>query len=179
MNPQGPTQEELTRAMTPENPPVTQSDIEKREATKAQIRRLQQELREREAKNVSGAASLTPKTQMLDAKAIEEQNPEYHYRYVNIMDPAKSKVRRNRGYVPVSDEEAQAAGVDVRHGSELVLMKIPREEFERREEELEALNKARLDAHKAEVQKAAEAIVRELKDQHGLDYPLDRVLVSE
>lgn len=165
--------------MAPEIPVTTQKELDSRAATRDKIKKLQQALREREAKDVSGAASLTPKTQMLDAKAIEELHPEYHYRYVNITDPAKSTVRRNRGYVPVSDEEAKEANVAARHGSELVLMKIPRVAYDERVEQLEELNESRLNAHKVEVQRTAEALVRELKDKHGLDIPLERLLVSE
>lgn len=163
-----------------QRPETTQEELTKRERTREQIRKLQQELRQREAKDITGAASLAPKTQMLgDARELEQIDPDHKYRYINITDPAKAKVRRHRGYVPVSEQEAEAAGVDARHGNELVLMKIPREQYEARVAAQKKVNKDRLNAHKAEVTKVAEAIVRELRDKHGLDIPVGRLLVSE
>lgn len=157
----------------------TQTELTQRERTRDQIKELQQRLREKEAKDVSGAASLTPKQVMLDQREIAELNPDYHYRLVNTTDPNKAKIRRRQGYVPVSDEEATAAGVDNAIGTELRMMKIPREKHDKRVREIDELHKNRLAAHKTEVQSAAESIVRELKDKHGLDVPLDRLLVDE
>jgi hypothetical protein len=79
----------------------------------------------------------------------------------------------------VSDEEARDAGVDARHGNELVLMKLPRAEHEKRVAQFAKLGEDRLNAHKAEVRRDAEAIVRELRDKHGLDISLERFLVDE
>lgn len=147
--------------------------------TREAIKALSEKLRRQEAKTVAGAPGLEPKTRMLDVRSISEMNPDHHFRYVNVTDPEKVKLRRDRGYVPVSDEEAKEAGVSARHGNELVLMKVPRAEYNRRVEMLRALNQARLRAHKAEVAGAAEAIVRELRDKHGIDIPLERLLVEE
>lgn len=147
--------------------------------TRAQLKELADKLRRQEAKEVSGAASSMSKTRMLDVSTIEKMHPEWHYRYVNMTDPEKVRLRRDRGYVPVSDEEAKEADVVARHGNELVLMKCTQEEFRKREQQVKAMNKARLQAHKAEVRGVAERIVKVLKDEHGIDVPLERLMVSE
>lgn len=146
--------------------------------TREAVKALSQKLRDTEAKNLSGAAPRSPRSGLLDIRELQAMHPEVHYRYVNMTDPQKVRGRRNRGYVPVTDEEAKEGGVDVRIGSELVLMKLPREEYERLVSEQKRINKERLKAHQSEATKAAEAIVRELKDKHGLDVPLERFLVT-
>lgn len=147
--------------------------------TRQKLKALADKLRQAEAKEVSGAPSNMSRTRMLDVSVIEKMHPESHYRYVNMTDPQKVSLRKDRGYVPVTDEEAKEAGVAARHGNELVLMKCPREEFERRVELQKRVNKERLAAHKAEVQGVAESLVKQLKDQYGLDVPLNRLMVSE
>lgn len=156
-------------------PPTEEAQSRTREAIKA----LQEKLRRQEAKEVTGAVGMTPKTRMMDARAIEAQHPDRHFRYVNQTDPAKVQLRRDRGYEPVSEAEAAAAGVSARLGTELVLMSVPRQKFDEQVEKYKKAHEARLQAHKADVTKAAEAIVRELKDKHGLNVPMDRLLVDE
>lgn len=148
--------------------------------TKNRIKQLAEKLRKQEAQDVLGAPSRAPKTAMLsDAKVMDALDPEHHYRYVNITDPEKVKLRRDRGYVPVSDEQAAEAGIVARHGNELVLMKVPIAKFNERVSQFKALNEARLSAHKTEVQGIAMQLVKLLKDKHGIDVPLDRLLVTD
>lgn len=151
---------------------------EEAQRTRDAVKALSAKLRESEAKNISGAASRSPKAGTLDIRELQAAHPESHFRYVNMTDPQKVRGRRNRGYVPVTDEEAKECGVETRLGNELVLMKLPREEYERLVSEQKRINKERLKAHQSEAKAAAEAIVRELRDQHGLDVPLERFLVE-
>jgi hypothetical protein len=171
---------ENTTSATPSSVATPQPEPESsREEMRKKITALADQLRRAEAKTVSGAGSQTPKQRLLSVSTIEKANPDWHYRYVNMTDPEKVKLRRDRGYVPVSDEEAKKFDIAARHGNDLVLMKIPRADHEKRLAELDAVNYARLNAHKAEVAGAAERIVRELKDKHGIDMDLNRFLVSD
>lgn len=160
-------------------PPVVEEKTDSMSDTRIKLRNLAEKLRKAEAKELSGAASSMSKTSMLDVSVIEKMHPEFHYRHVNMTDPQKVQFRKDRGYVPVSDEEGKEAGIAVRHGNELVLMKCAREVYDKKVEQQRAMNKARLVAHKAEVQGVAEGIVRQLKEQYGIDVPLNRLMVSE
>lgn len=147
--------------------------------TRMKLKALADKLRAAEAKEVLGAASNMSKTQMLDVSVIEKMHPESHYRYVNMTDPQKVILRKNRGYEPVTDAEANEAGVAARHGNELVLMKCTRGLYDDKVEQQRELNKARLVSHKTEVRGVIEGVAKQLKDQYGIDVPLDRLMVSE
>ena len=157
------------------NPVSTETTTE----TRTKLRALADKLRAAEAKEVLGAPSNMSRTQMLDVSIIEKMHPESHYRYVNMTDPQKVILRKNRGYEPVTDAEANEAGVAARHGSELVLMKCARSLYDTKVLQQKELNKARLVSHKTEVRGVIEGVARQLKDQYGIDVPLDRLMVSE
>lgn len=160
------------------NTELAKTPTEDAARTREAVKALSEKLRKAEAQNLSGAAPRSPRSSTLDIRELQAANPDWHYRYVNMTDPQKVRSRRNRGYVPVDDAEAKAHNAEVRAGNELVLMKLPKDEYDRRERELKEINKQRLKAHQSEATKVAEAIVRELKDQHGLDVPIERFLVK-
>ena len=150
------------------------------EATRAKIKELSERLRRKEATEVDGAPGLEPKSRLLaGARIMSDQDPDHYYRYVNITDPTKVENRRDRGYVPVTEEEAKKTGTKQFLGKELSLFKIPREEYEKRERSKKELHQARLRAHKADVKRVAESVVRELRDTYGLDIDVERVLVDD
>jgi hypothetical protein len=115
---------------------------------------------------------------MLDATALEEKHPDKHFRFVNTSDPGKVQGRVADGYERVSEEDARAAGARSQVG-ESVLMSIPREKYEERVQRQKEVHDSRLKAHQTEVQRAVEAVARELRDRHGINVPVERLLVDE
>jgi len=147
--------------------------------TRAKLKALAESLKRKEETELPGAASRQPRAQLLDASTIELQQPDFRFHYVNSTDPSKVKLRRRMGYEPVTDKEAEEAGVDARLSDGSVLMKVPRPKFDQRVAQFKQMHEARLKAHKTDVTKIAESLVRELKDKYGVNVPLERLLISE
>lgn len=133
----------------------------------AALKRIQDKLNNADNQRFGGAPERMPKARLLDARAIEEKDPNHHYRHVNTDDDGKVQGRLNEGYVAVSEAEAREAGVRATVG-EGKLMKIPREKYEERVKAQKELGERRLNAHKGEVRAAVEAVERELRDRHGI-----------
>lgn len=160
-------------AKTPE-PEKHQTKAELKEA----LKRIQEKLQSADNQRFGGAPERLPKAKMLDARAIEEKDPDHHYRYVNTDDPGKVQARLDEGYKTVEEAAASAAGVrrDVGEGR---LMKIPRGKYEERVERQKKLAEDRLKAHHSEVRQVVESVARELRDRHGIKVPIERLLVDE
>jgi hypothetical protein len=152
--------------------PTTKSDV------KAALKNLTEKLNRQEGQKRSGAKSRSPKQRMLDARAIEEKDPEHYYRYENTDDPGKMQVQIDSGFEAVPEKECEDAGVRSQVG-ELRLIRQPIEDHEADVRAAKELNKRRLEAHKTEVYEAAESVQKELKDRYGMDVPLNRLLVDE
>lgn len=162
-----------------ENGKVAPEGQESRADLKARIGELREKMKRLEATEVPGAPSRMQPGDVLNVDALKEVHPESHFRFVNPTDPQKIANRRRRGYVPVTDEEAAAVDLKAKVGNDAILMKQPAEMHEQEVKRLAQLNKERLDAHKAEVTRAAEAVARELHDKHGIDVPVERLMVNE
>ena len=121
----------------------------------------------------SGAISRTPKQMMLDARELEQKDPEHHYRFVSSRDPQKVQGRIMEGYAKVPESEG---GRDL---GGLILMKIPRRQYESRVANETRITKERLSAHTKEMRTAAESVAKELRDKHGISVPMERIFVSE
>jgi hypothetical protein len=152
--------------------PATRAEV------KAEIKKLAEKLNHLEGQRRGGARERAPKARMLDATALEKKDPERHYRYENTDDPGRMQVMLDEGYASVPEKECDDAGVRANVG-ELRLIRVPREVHEEEVERQKELAKSRLEAHKDEVRGAVEAVARELRDRHGLNIPLDRLLVDE
>lgn len=139
--------------------------------TKAHLDRL-------EARTIPGAPSLTPKARVLDASAYERAHPEKYVRYTSTTVPEKMAGRIEEGFSRVDSSEAEKHGVRAEVGP-MVLTEQPRELHEERIERQKARNKELLESHNREVEATAEAVVRQLRDKHGIDVPIDRLLVRE
>lgn len=126
----------------------------------------------------SGAVPRMPKQRMYNIDKLKEANPDKHYRYVNVQDDEKAQARIDDGYVAVSDAEAEKHGVRAEIGSTR-LMELPREQAEARRRELAEITNSRLKAHERDVREAVEGVARELRDKHGLNIPIERLLVDE
>lgn len=145
---------------------------------KKEIQKAIDALQHTENKESSGATPRLPKAQMLDATALEKKHPDKYFRYVTTRDPAKPQTRKADGFKRVDAKEAEEAGVNDQVGT-MILMEQPRGKHDERIAKQEARNKELLEAHNQEVEKVAEAIVRELRDKYSLDVPLNRLLVKE
>lgn len=126
----------------------------------------------------SGAVPRAPKQRMYRIDKLKEANPDKHYRYVNVADDEKAQARLDDGYKPVSEAEAEKHGVRAEIGSTR-LMELPRAVADARRREIDEITKHRLKAHERDVREAVEGVARELRDKHGLNIPVERLLVDE
>lgn len=126
----------------------------------------------------SGAVPRTPKNKMYDIEKLKKANPDKHYRYVNVEDDMKAQARLDEGYHAVSEDECAKHGVRPEIGSTR-LMELPREKAEERRREYDEITRSRLKTPGRDVREVAESVVRELRDKHGIDVPLDRIFVDE
>lgn len=144
---------------------------ERQAALDAQI----ESARQAEAKSVPGAPVLTPKGDMLKIpQSLRDANPDKHFRFITTRDPNKNASRRAEGYQVLSESEG-----GVRLGDGLALAAIPKDKVRERERAQEAMNRARLAESKRDVERVAEAVARELRDRHGINIPVKRLLVDE
>lgn len=126
----------------------------------------------------SGAVSRTPKQRMYDIDKLRAAHPDKHYRYVSIEDDEKAQARLDDGYKPVSEEECAKYGVRVSLGTTRI-MELPKEVADARRAEIDKRTRSRIKASKTEVRQEIEGVARELRDKHGLDIPVERLLVDE
>lgn len=127
-----------------------------------------------EAQSLSGAPELTPKEIMLDLSDLKAKHPDKHFRWVNIKAPGVAERRRLDGYLRLPESEG---GREL--GGEVAVFVTTERLHEHRVAQIEKLTKDRLSAHRAEVEQAAEAVARELRDKHGLRVDVGRLLVDE
>lgn len=132
-----------------------------------------QELDRVEAKTIPGAPNRLPKEMMLDASDVQAKHPDLHLRFVNIKDTNKAAGRLAEGYRRLSNEEGG------RHlGDELALFGVPREVVERKRKAQAERNTALLTQYKSEMEGAVEAVVRELRDRHGINVDTNRIFIQ-
>jgi len=165
----------------PETVPVATPEPAKQETRselKAQLKRIAEKLNKLEGQKRSGARERLPKGRMLDARALEEKDPEHHYRYENTDDPGRMQIMMDEGYVAVPEEEAEKAGVRAQVG-ELRLIRVPQEVHEAEVERQKELAKSRLTAHRRDVGQAVEGVAKELRDKYGYDIDARELLVDE
>jgi len=141
---------------------------------KQNLENLQKTLDHIEAQILGGAPNLTPKDVLLDLSDLVEKHPSMHFRWANIKAPGKADRRRLDGYIrlPVSEGGKELGG-------EIAVFVTSKRIFEAREQRVKDMNKARLKAHRAEVENAVEAIAKELRDKYGLVIDPKRILVDE
>lgn len=138
------------------------------------LKKMQEDLaRTEETTGRAGAIPRTPKQMLLDAREIEEKDPEHHYRFVQTGDAQKAQGRILEGYrlVPEKDGGRSIGG--------LALMRIPRKKVEERIQRQNELSARRLTEHNVEMERLAEGMSKELRDRHGINVPPERLLVKE
>jgi len=166
------------KAPAPAGPPVEKETPSKSAAAEA-LRQLASALdRTEKTTGRSGAVSRAPKQRMYNIEKLKAANPDKHYRYVNVADDEKAQARLDDGYKAVSETEAAKYGARSEIGS-TKLMEIPREVAEARRREIDETTRHRLKAHERDVREAVEGVTRELRDRHGLNIPVERLLVDE
>lgn len=133
-----------------------------------------QALRRQEEKEVPGLRIRTPRQRILDASEVQARHPDSHVRWVNIKDPEKAEARKEDGYRRLTSEEG---GRQI--GDQAALFAIPKEQAEQKKRDIKEENELRLNAHKAEMRRAAEQGARELRDGHGLSVSAERLLIDE
>ena len=143
-------------------------------ADNAAVSKILKKLDEQEGKTIPGARVLTPKQQLMDASEAEKRNPDKRVRWVNIKDPQKAESRKIEGYVRLTPEEGGKA-----LGDETALFAIPREKYEQRVAAQEQLNRERLVHHEREMESVVLAVVKELRDRHGIRVNEKRLFVNE
>jgi len=164
--------------LNPKAPPAEKESPSKSKAAEA-LRQLAEALdRTEKTTGRSGAVSRAPKQRMYNIEKLQTANPDKHYRYVNVADDEKAQARLDDGYVSVSEAEAAKHGARAEIGSTR-LMEIPREVADARRREIDEATRHRLKAHERDVKEAVEGVARELRDKHGLNIPIERLLVNE
>ena len=131
-------------------------------------------IKRQESRTIPGADVLTPKQRLLDASDVQSKHPQSRVRWVSLRDPMKVQARQADGYEILSTEQGGR-----RLGDESVLMACPRETYEARVAAQDRLTQDRLNAHKYELERAVEGVARLLRDKHGLDVDLDRLMIRE
>jgi hypothetical protein len=119
----------------------------------------------------SGAVPNAPKQQMLDLSDLKAKHPDKHLRWGTLANPEKMQSRLADGY-----ERLSAADGGKQLGN-LVVLALPRAEAERRIKDLEAKHKERLEAHNREVEAAAEATAKYLRDNYGFSVKPEEIIV--
>lgn len=135
---------------------------------------LTEALRHVEAQHLSGAPDLTPKDVLLDLSDLQAKHPEMHFRWTNIKAPGKADRRRLDGYIRLPESEG---GREL--GGEVAIFVTSKKIYDMRVDRIIKMNKQRLQAHRAEVEQAVEAVARELRDKYGLKIDTKRILVDE
>lgn len=151
---------------------TTQTDAEKR----AELEKLEKELKRQEEISIAGAAVLTPKQSLLQVPASSKNHPknkDYHLRWVNMRDPQKAQNRKVMGWERVPESEGGAT-----IGDEYALFRIPKQRREAIVAGFEAENKRRLQQHERDLENEAEAVARVLKDKFGI-VPQKGILINE
>lgn len=143
-------------------------------ATNPAVDRIAKNLQRQEETSTAGANVLTPKQQLLDAREVEKQNPDRRVRWVSLKNPDKMLSRKMEGFEILPEDKGGR-----RLGDNLVLMSQPRERYEQRVKAQEKLAKQRLNQHRDEMRNLAEGLAKQLRDRHGIDIDVDRLLVNE
>lgn len=143
-------------------------------STNPVVAELAKKLQRQEQTSIPGASLLTPKQALLDARDVEKKNPQLRVRWVSLKNPEKLQSRQAEGYTALTAEQGGK-----RLGDNLVLMGVPREQYEAKVKRQQQLNDQRLRQHKDEMAAVAEAVARELRDKHGISVNPERILVQE
>jgi hypothetical protein len=141
---------------------------------KATLDALSAALQHIEAQTLSGAAVLTPKEILLDLSDLQAKHPDKHFRWVNIRAPGVADRRRLDGYLRLPESDG---GKEL--GGELAVFVTTKRLHEHRVAQHQKTTEERLQAHRAEVERIADGVARELRDKYGIKVDPSRLFVNE
>jgi hypothetical protein len=129
-----------------------------------------------------GATVRAHKARMIDTAPFDKAHPEYHHRFVNVKNTDKATSRMIEGYVAVPMHDPKSPNpkhYGRRLGDELVLMRIPRAQYNARMAEIRRTTSSRERAHVDEVEAVADQVLHALRAR-GMNVPARaRVLINE
>ncbi|CAB4165134.1 hypothetical protein UFOVP1537_3 [uncultured Caudovirales phage] len=131
---------------------------------------IQKKVKAQEMQNIPGAYDNTPKQTMLNAKDVQEANPDKRVRWLNLRNPDKMSSRLAEGYTRMPKEEGGRS-----LGDEMALFAIPRSAYDRRVAYQNAENDRRTTAHNKEWERIADGVAKELRDKHGISVDPERL----
>jgi hypothetical protein len=127
-----------------------------------------------EAKTIYGAPILTPKQMLLDVSDVEKKHPDKRVKWLNLRNTEKVESRKLEGYTRLGTEEGGKT-----LGSEMATFVIPREVYDRKIAAQKRINRERLSAKQDELSSTVEAVLRELRDRHGIKLDERQLLIDE
>lgn len=144
---------------------------EARGLTQQQIRALER----LEGKFEGGAASLSPKEQLLNADEAKKQNPDSHVRWLSLRNTEKLDARMEEGYAKIPESEGGR-----QLGDSMALFRIPRQLSDARIKRQEEATRARAGAVKEVFTEIGQRLAHEMKRQLGLsDSQVKRLIINE
>jgi hypothetical protein len=132
------------------------------------------ELKAVENKTIHGATVLTPKQMLLDVSDIEKAHPDKRVKWLNLRNTEKMESRKLEGYTRLGTEEGGKA-----LGNEMATFVIPKELYEARVAANKRKTQERLDSHRDELSTTVEAVLRELRDRHGIKLDERKLMINE
>lgn len=156
------------------NDPQNQAKTTSKSEAIAKIKEMREALKRAEAKTgSSGAMPQSPSAMILDAEDVKEMHPDSRLRWVSITKAAR---RLAMGYVRIPEAELPQGFGPAQKG-QLILMKLPREVYEQRVEEIKRVTRERLTAHNREAEEVAEGLAKMARDQYGVSLRAEDILL--
>ena len=160
----------MTENSAPKSEPVQQKPSAA--DAKAEVKNTTEKLERLErTTGRSGAVPNAPKQMLLEAPDAVAQHPDKRLRWGSLSNPDKMEVRKAEGYerLPVSEGGKQVGN--------MVLLALPREEYEARVRRILEENERRLTLHNHEVEAVAEQVAKVLRDKYGLRIPAEDIII--
>lgn len=144
---------------------------EARGYTQQQLRALER----LEGKFEGGAASLSPKEQLLNSEEAKKQNPDSNVRWLSLRNKEKLDVRMEEGYEKIPESEGGR-----QLGDSMALFRIPRQLSDARIKRQEAATRARAGSVREVYSELGARMAHKLKKEHGLsDKQIQRLIINE
>jgi hypothetical protein len=111
---------------------------------------------------------------LLDVSDVEKKHPDKRVKWLNLRNTEKVESRKLEGYTRLGTEEGGKT-----LGSEMATFVIPREVYDRMIAAQKRINRERLSAKQDELSSTVEAVLRELRDRHGIKLDERQLLIDE
>lgn len=147
--------------------------VNKAAESKASLEGLQKQFEQVERKTISGAPTLTPKAQILDARDVQAKMPDRRVRWINTASSENVMSRQMQGYRIIPESEGG------RRVGDLALAECPKDVYDARVARIDQIGKARLESYKSEIEQAVAEVAKYMRDKHGIKISEKRLLVDE